>query len=201
MPRRWAWRSGRWRGVGGALVVLALLAGCGVPTEDAPRTVAPPPGPFPSPGTVAATPSPTLATGRTTAVLCFVRDDRLVRVERRVDGTPTVDAQLQHLLAGPTPAERETRLTTALPGAVPGATARPRGTEVDVELGGTGDETGRSDEVLAFGQIVCTLTARSDVDTVAFLRGGAPLGVPRADGSLSRRPLAADDYAGLVAPR
>ncbi|MEH0975246.1 GerMN domain-containing protein [Micromonospora sp. CPCC 205546] len=183
------------------LVVLGLLAGCGVPTEGAPRAVAPPPGPFPSPGAVVATPSPTLAAGRTTEVLCFVRDDRLVRVERRVDGTPTVDAQLQHLLAGPTTAERDTGLTTALPGAVAVAAARPRGTEVDVDLGGPGDETGRSDEVLAFGQIVCTLTARSDVESVAFFRGGAPLGVPRADGSLSRRPLAADDYAGLVAPR
>ncbi|MFG1891581.1 GerMN domain-containing protein [Micromonospora sp. NPDC049051] len=194
-------RAGRWRGVGGALLVLGLLGGCGVSVEDTPRVVAPPPGPFPSPGVVVSTPSPTLTAGRATEILCFVRDDRLVRVERRVDGTPTVDAQLQHLLAGPTAAERDTGLTTALPGAVPVAVARPRGTEVDVDLGGAGDETGRSDEVLAFGQIVCTLTARSDVDTVGFFRGGAPLGVPRADGSLSRRPLAADDYAGLVAPR
>ncbi|MEU6077969.1 GerMN domain-containing protein [Micromonospora sp. NPDC047074] len=187
--------------MGGTLVVLGLLAGCGVPTESGPRAVAPPPGPFPTSGTVVTTPTPTLTSGRAMEVLCFVRDDRLVRVERRVDGTPTVDAQLQHLLAGPTAAERDTGLTTALPGAVAVATARPRGTEVDVDLGGAGDDTGRSDEVLAFGQIVCTLTARSDVDTVAFLRAGAPLGVPRADGSLSQRPLAADDYAGLVAPR
>jgi spore germination protein GerM len=134
-------------------------------------------------------------------VLCLVRDDRLVPVERRVDGTPTVDAQLQHLLAGPTAAERDSGLSTALPGAVAVAAARPRGTEVEVDVGETGDETGRSDEVLAFGQIVCTLTARSDVDTVAFRRDGAPLGVPRADGALSRRPLTAADYAGLIAPR
>ncbi|WP_433394189.1 GerMN domain-containing protein [Micromonospora sp. KLBMP9576] len=187
--------------MGAALVVLGLLGGCGVPTEVAPRAVAPPPGSLPSPGATAATPTPTLMAGPTTELLCFVRDDRLVRVERRVDGTPTVDAQLQHLLAGPSAAERDDGLTTALPGAVPVAVARSSGTEVDVDLVGAGAETGRSDEVLAFGQIVCTLTARSDVDTVAFFRGGAPLGVPRADGSLSRRPLAADDYAGLVAPR
>ncbi|MEH1101558.1 GerMN domain-containing protein [Micromonospora sp. CPCC 205561] len=187
--------------MGGALVVLGLLAGCGVPTEGAPRAVAPPPGPFPTSGTVAATQTPTLNPGRATQVLCFVRDDRLVRVERRVDGTPTVDAQLQHLLAGPTAGERDAGITTALPGAVEVAVARPRGTEVDVDLGGAGDETGRSDEVLAFGQIVCTLTARSDVDTVAFLRGGARLGVPRADGSLTQAPLAADDYANLIVGR
>lgn len=200
MSRR-ARRPGRWRGAGAALVALGLLVGCGVPTEDTPRTVAPPPGPFPTSGTVVATPTPTLTAGRATAVLCFVRDDRLVPVERRVDATPTVDAQLQQLLAGPTAAERDSGLSTALPGAVAAAVARPRGTDVDVDVGEAGDESGRSDEVLAFGQIVCTLTARSDVDTVAFLRGGVPLGVPRADGSLSRRPLTVADYADLVAPR
>ncbi|MGW4500304.1 GerMN domain-containing protein [Micromonospora sp. NPDC004336] len=178
-----------------------MLAGCGVPSEDTPRAVTPPPGPFPTAGGVVTTPTPTLTAGRATEVLCFVRDDRLVRVARRVDGTPTVDAQLQHLLAGPDAAERDSGLSTALPGAVATAAARHLGTEAEVDVGETGDETGRSDEVLAFGQIVCTLTARSDVDTVEFLRGGAPLGVPRADGSLSRRPLTVADYADLVVPR
>ncbi|PZF94739.1 GerMN domain-containing protein [Micromonospora deserti] len=180
-----------------ALVAVVLLAGCGVPTEGAPRTVPPPPGPFPSPATGAPVPP----AGPVTEVLCLVRDDRLVTVERRVDGVPTVDAQLAHLLAGPTAAERDRGLTTALPGAVTTATARVSEARAEVDVGAPGEETGRSDEVLAFGQIVCTLTARDDIDTVSFLRAGTPLGVPRADGSLTQQPLTAADYADLVAPR
>lgn len=61
------------------------------------------------------------------------------------------------------------------------------------------DGAGRSDEILAFGQIVCALTSRDDVTTVAFLREGKSLGVPRADGSLPDQPLVRADYAPLIA--
>ncbi|PWU48403.1 hypothetical protein DLJ47_28390 [Micromonospora sp. S4605] len=177
--------------------LILLLAGCGVPVEDAPRTVPAPRGPFPS----AASGEATSPAGRVAEVLCFVRDDRLVPVERRLDAAPTADAQLAHLLAGPSAAERDRGLTSSLPGAVGGAAVRIAGTHAEVEVDAVDDEAGRSDEVLAFGQLVCTLTARADVETVSFLRRGQPLGVPRADGSLSRQPLSAADYTDLITPR
>ncbi|WP_406045858.1 GerMN domain-containing protein [Micromonospora sp. NBC_00898] len=178
------------------LLVLALLAGCGVPTEDNPRAVQPPPGPFPTP----ATGGSTAPSGRVDELLYFVRDDRLVPIVRRVDTTPTLDGHLQHLLAGPTADERDKGLTSALPGAVTVAAARQTGARADVDIREAGDETGRSDAVLALGQIVRTLAARDDIDTVAFTRHGQPLGVPRADGSLSVEPLTAADYAALTVP-
>ncbi|MDO3702982.1 GerMN domain-containing protein [Micromonospora sp. C28SCA-DRY-2] len=189
--------SGR-RAVGRAALaaLVLLLAGCGVPVEDTPRTVPAPRGPFPS----AATGEATSPAGRVAEVLCFVRDDRLVPVERRLDAAPTADAQLAHLLAGPSAAERDRGLTSSLPGAVGGATVRITGAHAEVDVGAVDDEAGRSDEVLAFGQLVCTLTARTDVETVSFLRRGQPLGVPRADGSLSRQPLSAADYTDLITP-
>ncbi|SCG46476.1 Sporulation and spore germination [Micromonospora echinaurantiaca] len=188
-------RPGRRAAALAALVV--LLAGCGVPVEDAPRTVPAPRGPFPS----AASGEATSPAGRVAEVLCFVRDDRLVPVERRLDAAPTADAQLAHLLAGPSAAERDRGLTSSLPGAVGGATVRVADTRAEVEVDAVDDEAGRSDEMLAFGQLVCTLTARADVETVSFLRRGQPLGVPRADGSLSRQPLSAADYTDLITPR
>ncbi|MEV4199890.1 GerMN domain-containing protein [Micromonospora globbae] len=181
----------------GLLLAVLALGGCGVPVDDAPRPVAQPPGPFPTPATA----SPTTASGRVEETLCFVRDDKLGRTVRRVDVLPSVEVQLQHLLAGPTEKERQAGLTSALPGTVVVAGARVNGALAEVDVRAAGEETGRSDEVFAFGQIVCTLTARDDVDRVSFRRDGRPLDVPRADGSFSRDPLTVADYAPLMPGR
>ncbi|SIQ77732.1 GerMN domain-containing protein [Micromonospora avicenniae] len=180
----------------GALLV-GLLGGCGVPVDEEPRRVQPPPGSFPTTGTA----GPTAASGRVTETLCFVREDRLDRAVRRVDALPGVDVHLQHLLAGPAAGEREAGFASALPGTVTVAGVRMNGTLAEVDVRAAGEETGRSDEVLAFGQIVCTLTTRSDVRRVSFRRDGRPLDVPRGDGSLSRDPLGAADYAPLMPVR
>ncbi|WP_262286067.1 GerMN domain-containing protein [Micromonospora sp. MA102] len=176
------------------LVAAALLGGCGVPVDDEPRPVRPPAGGFPTPaGTATAEPD-----GRVDEPLCFVRGDGLAAVTRRVDGLPEVDTHLQHLLAGPDGAERGRGLATALPGTVAVAGATLAGAVVTVDVRQAGEETGRNDEVLAFGQIVCTLTQRPDVDSVAFRRDGQPLEVPRADGNVSSLPLTAADYRPLL---
>ncbi|SCF12986.1 Sporulation and spore germination [Micromonospora coriariae] len=179
------------------LALAALLTGCGVPTDDAPRTVRPPRGPFHS----AAPVETTAPAGRANETLCLVRDNRIVPVARRVDHAPTVEDHLRHLLAGPGTAERGSDLTSALPGAVNAAGATVTGTQARVAVDTPEDDAGRSDEVLALGQIVCTLTSRDDITTVVFLRDGKPLGVPRADGSLSEQPLTRADYAPLITPR
>lgn len=177
-----------------AVLLVVLLGGCGVPVDDRPRPVSAPPGSFPA-ATGTATTDPD---GRVDETLCFVRDDGLAAVTRRVDGLSGVDTHLQHLLAGPDDAERERGLSTALPGTITVAGASATGTVVTIDVREAGEETGRSDEVLAFGQIVCTLTQRADVDSVAFRRDGQPLEVPRADGSLSALPLTAADYRPLL---
>jgi spore germination protein GerM len=176
------------------VLLAVLLGGCGVPVDSTPRPVAVPPDSFPTP---AAT-TTTNRDGRVDETLCFVRDDGLQAVTRRVDGISGVDAHLQHLLAGPDDAERERGLASALPGTITVAGASATGTVATVDVREAGEETGRSDEVLAFGQIVCTLTGRADVNSVAFRRDGQPLEVPRADGSLSALPLTATDYRPLL---
>ncbi|MGW5559599.1 GerMN domain-containing protein [Micromonospora sp. NPDC003944] len=179
------------------LTLTVLLAGCGVPTDDAPRAVPPPRGPLSS----AAPADTTAPAGPAAETLCLIRDNRIVPVVRRVDRPPTIADQLRHLLTGPSGVERDDDLTSALPGAVNAAGATVTGTQALVAVDEPAHDGGRSDEVLAFGQIVCTLTSREDVTTVAFLRDGRPLGVPRADGSLSSRPLTRSDYAPLISER
>ncbi|MEO3772055.1 GerMN domain-containing protein [Micromonospora sp. B9E7] len=179
------------------LALAALLTSCSIPTDDAPRVVQAPQGPFQS-----SAPADTSApVGPAAETLCFVRDNRIISFVRRVDRLPTVEDQLRHLLAGPTTAERATDLASALPGAVNAAGVTVIGTQARVVVDEPGDDAGRSDEVLAFGQIVCTLTSRDDVTTVTFSRDGRPLGVPRADGSLSDQPLTRADFAPLITPR
>lgn len=180
-----------------ALVGILALGGCGVRSESQPRDFDPPAGPRPVP----ATPTPSsLPAGTAAEPLYFVRTDRLVAVIRRVQVAPTVQQQMDHLVAGPTDAEREAGLSSTLTGNLTVAEARLSEGVATIEVGDDGDLSGRIDDVLAFGQIVCTLTARADVSSVTFERGGQVLGVPRADGSLSAGGLTAADYTALTAP-
>ncbi|UWZ40501.1 GerMN domain-containing protein [Dactylosporangium roseum] len=171
------------------------LSGCGVPTESEPRPLEPSVH-VANPDTPTADTS--LPPGAAIEKLYLVRNDQLVGVERRVDRAPALDRQLADLLAGPTEWEQDDGYGSALAGTdfVLGAVL-DYGTAV-VTVGGT---TIRNDEVLAYGQVVCTLAARDDVDQVRFVLDGQPLEVPRADGSLTADPLTAADYAALIAVR
>jgi spore germination protein GerM len=172
-----------------ALTLLAALpiGGCGVPLDSTPRDVTDVGAPFRSG-------APAEGAGRAVERLCFVRAGALVRVVRRVPAVRPPTEQLRDLLAGPTADESTQGLSSALSTAsdVTMTLADGRAT-VDV-----GDVGLRSDDVLAFGQIVCTLTSQLQVGTVSFTSDGTPLGVPRADGSLAVSPLTIADYVKLL---
>lgn len=179
--------------LGPALLALVVtLAGCGVPLDDAPRDVGDAPRP------PADAPAP-VDVGPAVQRLCLVRDGLLVRVARRVPNPPPAAEHLADLLAGPTATESADGLTSALTTAT-GVTMSLMNARATVEVGDLVAQGARSDQVLAFGQIVCTLGSRLDVGTVSFTSAGQPLGVPRGDGSLADGPLTIVDYAGLMAP-
>ena len=175
-------------------VVVLLLGGCGVQAQDEPHAVD-------LPRHALTTPSlgPMDPAGEVAQVLCLARGDRLAQVVRRTAAYPTVQAQLTSLVAGPTTAERGEGLTTVLSGFALTARIRPGG-EVTVEIPEVDEGYARSDEILAYGQIVCTLTARADVGSVLFTRDGQRLEVPRADFTLSGSPLTSGDYSSLLGP-
>ena len=93
------------------------------------------------------------------------------------------------LLAGPTAQERSDGLVSALTGTTTVTSLTLAGGRATIEVGDRSNAVVRSDEVLAFGQIVCTMTSRLEIGTVAFTSAGTPLGVPRADGALTTAPL------------
>jgi hypothetical protein len=175
------------------LAAVLMLVGCGVPAQDEPHAVDLPRQAMRTPS-----PGPVNTTGEVAEVLCLLRGNRLQDTVRRLDWMPTVQQQLDQLSAGPTQAEREQGLTSALGGMVLTDRSPPGSRDVTVQIGEADEDTARTDENLAYGQIVCTLTARADVNAVVFTRDDQRLEVPRGDGSLSSQPLRARDYAELI---
>jgi hypothetical protein len=105
---------------------------------------------------------------------------------------------VQDLVAGPTRAEQQDGLTSALAQMRVGSTIVTQ-RRAAVEIGAPPVPGARSDEALAYAQIVCTLTSQgAEVGTVSFTRDAQTLAVPRGDGSLSTGPLTIADYAELI---
>lgn len=175
-----------------------LLAGCGVPIETRPRAIDPPHGPFQA----LASPTPAAPTaGPVAEKLFLVKDDMLLAVTRHVNHPPAADALIRDLVAGPTDAERDAGITSALLGGSVVDRVDIVGGRATVDLSSTIESTARNDEVLAYAQLVCTLLTRPDISGVTFTSAGRTVAVPRGDGSLSAGPLDASDYAGLIATR
>jgi hypothetical protein len=176
----------------GVVVAATLVAGgCGVPVDDEPRDLGRPRV------SASATPVPDRF-GSAIERVYMVRDGKLVRVIRRVPSAPSAQQMLTDLLAGPTRAEQQDGFTSAL------TTTRISGMTVlqhraTVAVAEPAEHGARTDEMLAYGQIVCTLTSQgAEVGTVQFTSGGNALSVPRGDGSLSSEPLTIADYADLL---
>ncbi|MEV0902561.1 GerMN domain-containing protein [Actinoplanes sp. NPDC049802] len=176
------------------VVAVLLFTGCGVPVQDEPHQVDLPRRPL----NVTAGPTAVEPVGEVAQVMCLVSDDRLVQSVRRVDAIPNPQQQLDQLVAGPTPAEQAQDLSTALAATALTVTVPAGGAVAAVEVGETGESAARSDEVLAYGQIVCTLTSRADIAAVTFQREGRPLQVPRGNLTLSSGPLRTADYQSLL---
>ncbi|MDG4787832.1 GerMN domain-containing protein [Micromonospora sp. WMMD1102] len=175
------------------VTVLVALAGCGVRPEAVPRPVEPSASRLPPVTVPAASPN-----GEVGERLYYVRDDRLVVVTRQVPTPSAPAALLTTLLTGPSEQERDAGLGTALTGVDPTTTVRLTGDTATVHVGDRLAEAGRTDEVLAFGQIVCTVVGHPAVNQVTFRHDSEPLGIPRADGSLSQAPLTCHDFGSLL---
>jgi hypothetical protein len=181
-----------------AALAAGLLAGCGIPADRDPRPIDPPRGP--ADAVASRTPAVT-ESGPVPERLFMVKDELLVEVTRRVEGEPTLNGLVRDLLTGPTRAERDMGITSALIGPDVVSSVLLADGRAVVELAAPIEGTGSNDEVLAYAQLVCTLAARAGVDGVTFTRDRRPVEVPRGDGSLSLGPFTAADYADLLAPK
>lgn len=180
------------------LLTLTMLAGCSVDSDNSARLADDDQVPFrlldrEAPPIVSTTEPPE---GGEPVALCFIRDGRLVPIERELDGGVTPETVVAELASPPT-GQQQPPARTALSDplvvrdiAVVAGIAR-------VDLGQSIAELGGEDQLLAVAQIVCTLTTRPGVGQVGFTLEGSPIEVPRGDGSLVAHPVSRDDYAGL----
>ena len=173
------------------LLTVLLLGGCGLPPDSSPRLLSR----DDVPRGVNTTPSPA-STGTARVLVYLIHDGVLVAVARAAPA-PTPSDVLQALLGGPSRREQDAGLVTAVStAAVDGARTSGR------RHGGVPcarrQQQRAHDEVLAFGQIVLTLTSIRGVTAVRFTRDGRPLSVPRSDGSLNPAPLTRRDYSELL---
>jgi hypothetical protein len=188
--RRRAARRGRGARPAAVAVLLLALAGCGVPTDSAPRPLDKSDAPF----RVFDPQTPAPPHGDLTAEVWFVRDERLVPHSRPIERPGTVRQVLETLFTGPTPAERAAGLATAIPASVVFRDVQVQDKIAVVSLDGLNEQV----QVLAFAQIVATLSARPDVDGVRFRSAGADVQVPRGDGSLTDAPVNRSAYSSLL---
>lgn len=130
----------------------------------------------------------------------WIRENQLVPEPIGFAATPSLERVASILERGPGSADRSVPERSAVSqGEVIAALARD-GDRVTVELGPAFAEVAGSDQVLALGQIVITLTSVPGVGSVSLRQAGKPLEVPLPDGTLVRRPLVRDDYSSLIAP-
>lgn len=178
------------------LVAVVLLSGCGLQPESEPRALPVRASVDPGPSSTA-----TVLPGARPTTLYLVRDAMLAPVIRRTSTARSPQTALALLLRGPTPSEGDQGLSSAL---APDAVLLDQVQVLDDGLVVVPLKTlpveglVRSDEVLAYAQVVATLTALPGVRAVSFRRDGAPLAVPRADGLVADTPLTRRDYAPLL---
>lgn len=179
----------------GALLVVTIT-GCGISPQSTARSTPADRVPFEllDAQAPALVPDPT-GTPRT---ICLVGDGRLKPVTRRLDPADSATELLRSLAGDVTDDEAEQGLRSALVGDVEiRSTDIERGNAV-VDFRAAPEQAGQ-DRILAIGQIVCTLAHQPGIGQVSFTVAGAPVQVPRDDGSLTSDPVTIDDYSTLVA--
>lgn len=180
------------------LILLLLLAACGVRPSDGASTALGSDVPYGLLDAVESTTTtlPELASAE--AHVWFVAVDGIVPIAREVAAPVSVERSLAALAAGPTGAEAELGLRSAVP--VDGvADATLRIGVVTIDLRPTFAESPPREQLLALAQLVLTTTEVAAVEVVTFTLDGKSIDVPRGDGSISDGPVTRLDYKTLVA--
>jgi spore germination protein GerM len=182
------------------LLLVAALAGCGVPSEDRAETMEDVPFGLLDPE--ASEPAETTASLEGPAVQIYLVDPsglRLVPVERRLgEGEASISDVVDVLLAGPTRAERRQGLTTAFVDEDAVESSDLVGGVASVDLTQQFTTLDGPTQRLAIAQMVLTLTGRPGVGRVSFTLDGQPIDIPRGDGTLAQGSVARDNYRELL---
>jgi len=172
-----------------ALLALAVLTGCGVPTEDRPQPVRV--GDTP----VTTDTRPTSEAREKVVGVYLLRRERLALTWRSVPNSADVERILSELPKGPTPQEAAVGYRTAvLPGPI---RVVLRGSVADVDVTSALTDLAGDDQLQAFAQIVWTVTQHSSARSIRMFLGGDQIRVP-TDLGLMLRPVTRADWSSLA---
>ncbi len=193
--------TGRWRAL--TLGVTLALAGCGVPDAGEPRAIPSSEVPYgladprPSPSATPMT-EPVLDPSR---VFLLAADDRLVARARETDAGSVRDRLgdlLAALAAGPTVAERDEQLSTALPPDVRLTVSNLSAGTATVDIDAPAEAPSGWASRRAVAQIVLTATSVPGVDAVRLTISGDRVEAPLPSGELTSKPLTAADVEAFL---
>ena len=177
-----------------------LVAACGVPTEEGPRTIPRDDVPF---DILVPSTAPSVEAGAADRALSavqvfFVRGDRLAAVPRQLSGPVSLRGVLDALMVGPTPAEAASGLRSAIrPQArVINAAVRDGVAQIDLSTPFAGVQG--EDQVPAVGQLVYACTQLPGVSGLQLLVDGRTVEVPTEEVKLTSRPLRRSDFPKLA---
>lgn len=182
------------------MVVLAalLLVGCGVATDETVQRADPDTVPFglleEDPGTALSPPQAT----DVAEVHLYDADEGVVRPVRRAVASGTLADVISQLEEGPTAAEGQAGLSSALDGTTAVGAVRQDGRVAVIDLGAQFTELAGADQLVAIAQLVFTATGQPGVDRVSFTLEGEDVQVPTGDGSVTGDTLTRADFRGLV---
>lgn len=183
----------------GALVlvlVLALLAACGIQDDRNPRPLPGEDVPFDLLAPETSVTSPDAGEGPNRVVWFVDNAGLLARGSRPLETPVTVESILAALLQGVTDAEADNGLRSNITsGTRLLGVAGPDDGLVTIDLSGEFLTVSREQQRLALAQVVFTATGLPDVDRVLFKFDGTPAEVPGVGDELTSSPLTRADFA------
>lgn len=173
-------------------LLLALLAGCGIPTDGEPRPLADEANP------PAADPEPEAGDTRAQVYL-VTNDERLVSRTRALEGAKSPVTVLEALLLPTSEEEEADGLQTQIPALTTVIGVSEEDGILAVDLSAEWGELLVPDALFAYAQVVLTLTELPGVEGVRFLVEGEPVDSAPTVNETPTEVVEADDYAALEA--
>ena len=189
------------------LAAVGVLAACGLPTDDSPTEVEVPSGVFPERDNHPAGETQSDVPGTSQHPVYFLRDGLVVELQRRLPAPVFLDAPLNDLLAGPTQAEAENGLESAIPAGTEVVDVQlSRNNVVSIHLNEVFFEVEGAQRIRAVAQLVMTASALArDTQGVLFFLNGTAQSLPDGAGAIAQTPsgelpraLRVEDFAELL---
>lgn len=184
-----------------ALVLAVLGSACGIQPDTSPRSLAADEVPYGLLDEGPPIPSPSTSVpevDRVNVAVYFLLGERLQPAARALPDPPSAARVLNTLLSGPTDEEAVSGLRTAINPTTQATVTRPAPDIVAVDLTADFTAVPGLEQRLAIAQIVFTATGVDGVSAVSFSIGGAPIGIPLPDGTVTAEPVTRDAFPNLA---